>query len=49
MSKLGFEPKWDPLHDERADQFEKTYFKKGKKETATDHNDFMKWAYDKKS
>ncbi len=49
MSKLGFEPKWTPFHDKRAAQFHELYFKKGKKDTATDHDDFMKWVYGKKS
>ncbi len=49
MSKLGFKPKWTPLHDKRADQFQEKYFQKGKKDTASDHSDFMKWAYGKKS
>jgi len=49
MSKQGFEPKWTPLHDKRADQFEKIYLKKGIQKIASDHDDFMKWAYGKKS
>lgn len=49
MSKIGYKPKWATLHDKRADQFQELYFEKGKKETAIDHIDFMKWAYGKKS
>lgn len=49
MSKIGYEPKWETLHDKHADKFQKLYFEQGKKETAKDHTDFMKWAYGKKS
>lgn len=48
MQKLGFKPEWKPLHDKRADQFKETYFGKGKIETV-EQQDFMKWAYGKKS
>ena len=49
MVKIGFKPKWEALHDKRTVTFQEVYFKKGKKETAPDHDEFMKWAYDKKS
>ncbi|GEM_PF-5507370 len=47
MSKLGFKPKWTPLHDKRAEEFQETYFASSKKDTAADHDAFMKWAYGK--
>ncbi len=49
MKKIGFKPKWLPIHDERAEQFEKTYLVKGKKITAVVQHEFMEWLYDKKS
>lgn len=49
MTKKGFKPKWTKLHTKRADQFEETYFVKGKKEIVSDPHDFMKWMYGKKA
>lgn len=49
MTKKGFKPEWTKLHTARADQFEGTYFKKGKKEIVSDPDDFMKWMYGKKA
>ena len=49
MVKKGFKPKWTPLHDERADAFQKIYFAEGKREVVSDQEDFMKWAYGKKA
>ena len=49
MTKQGFEPKWTPLHYQRADQFQKQYLQNDKKDIASDYNDFVKWAYGKKS
>lgn len=46
--KKGFKPEWTTLHDKRADQFREIYFGTAKVDIVG-QEDFMKWAYAKKS